>query len=423
MALESSIKALDAHAYDDLLVKLYVDEALLPYQRARYSKLLRDFKDAFGAKEVKVCSAPGRSEIIGNHTDHQHGCVVATAVNLDALAAATRQKRYVDIISDGKALKRIDLTDLAFYEEEKGTSESLVKGVLKALKDAGYQIGGFQAYLTSDVKIGAGLSSSAAFEMLIAVIIEGLYNKRIDRAVMAKAGQYAENVYFGKPSGLMDQCASAFGGLIHLDFSDTEALKVQALNVNFQKFAHRLCIVDTKGSHADLTAEYAAIPNEMHAVAAYFHKEYLAEVPVQDFYAHLAKLKGKVSDRAVLRAHHFFQENRRVEELVRALKNDSFTDFKRLIKESGDSSFKYLQNVFNVKNPEHQGLALALAISEEVLGQRGVVRVHGGGFAGTIQAFVAEECAQEYVKTMDRIFGKGSCQCLEIRQVGCTTVF
>ena len=282
-----SEKQLDATIED-----LYGDASLLDYQRDRYIKAIDKYVSLYGEGDVSIYSAAGRSEVGGNHTDHQHGCVLAAAINLDCIAIVSKQEDVVKIVSDGFDIKEIHLDDLEKKQEEEGTSEGLVRGVLSKLKEEGYTIGGFKAFITSDVLVGAGLSSSAAFETIIGTIISGLYNDmKIDMVTVAKVGQYAENVYFGKPCGLMDQCGCAVGGLISIDFKDTNAPVIEHVDVDFGKFHHSLCIVDTKGSHADLTDEYAAIPQEMKKVANYFGKDYLREVSEEDFYNSIAKLR------------------------------------------------------------------------------------------------------------------------------------
>ena len=291
---------------------------------------------------------------------------------------------------------------------------------MSKLKELGYNIGGFKAFITSDVLVGAGLSSSAAFETIIGTIIDGLYNDMsIDMVTIAKVGQYAENVYFGKPCGLMDQCACAVGGLISIDFKDTEHPVVNHVDVDFSKYNHSLCIVDTKGSHADLTDAYGAIPAEMKDVAHYFGKEFLREVDEKEFFDHLADVRAAVkNDREILRAIHFFKENARVPQIVEALNNDDFDLFKKLINESGNSSYKYLQNVYADFDYKNQAVSAALALSEIVLGDHGVARVHGGGFAGTIQAFVENDFVVEYKSQIEKLFGEGSCHVLKVRKLG-----
>ena len=406
--------------YDEMLEDLYEDAGLVDYQKDRYANALNKFIELYGDENVSIYSAAGRSEISGNHTDHQHGRVLAGSINLDAIGVVARQDNVINVVSDSFNIAPIHLNDLDKKDEEEGTSEALIRGVVSKLKELGYNIGGFKAFITSDVLVGAGLSSSAAFETIIGTIIDGLYNDMsIDMVTIAKVGQYAENVYFGKPCGLMDQCACAVGGLISIDFKDTEHPVVKHVDVDFSKYDHSLCIVDTKGSHADLTDAYGAIPTEMKDVAHYFGKEFLREVDEKEFFAHLADVRAAVkNDREILRAIHFFKENARVPQIVEALNNDDFDLFKKLIKESGNSSYKYLQNVYADFDYKHQAVSAGLALSEIVLGNHGVSRVHGGGFAGTIQAFVENDFVPEYKKEIEKLFGEGSCHVLKVRKLG-----
>lgn len=373
----------------------------------------------YGDTDVEIYSAPGRSEVGGNHTDHQHGCVLAAAVNLDAIAVVGRVDNKIKVLSDDFDIAPINLEDLEIKKVEEGTSEALIRGVCARLKELGYNVGGFNAFITSDVLMGAGLSSSAAFETIIGTIISGLYNDMtIDPVVIAQVGQYAENVYFGKPCGLMDQCASSVGSLINIDFNDVAKPIVNKVDVDFSKFGHSLCIVDTKGSHADLTDEYAAIPMEMKKVANYFGKEFLREVDEEDFFNDIAGARKACQDRAVLRAIHLFEENKRVDQEVKALNNSDFETFKKVVKESGDSSYKFLQNVYANCDVQNQSVSIGLAMSEKIIGRNGVCRVHGGGFAGTIQAFVKDEFVTAYKTEIERVFGKGSCHVLKVRKYG-----
>ena len=406
--------------HNQLLEDLYEDSSLVDYQKDRYANALDKFIELYGDENISIYSAAGRSEISGNHTDHQHGCVLAGSINLDAIGVVARQDDVINVVSDSFNIKPIYLNDLDKKDEEEGTSEGLIRGVVSKLKELGYNIGGFKAFITSDVLVGAGLSSSAAFETIIGTIIDGLYNDMsIDMVTIAKVGQYAENVYFGKPCGLMDQCACAVGGLISIDFKDTEHPVVKHVDVDFSKYDHSLCIVDTKGSHADLTDAYGAIPTEMKDVAHYFGKEFLREVDEKEFFDHLADVRAAVkNDREILRAIHFFKENARVPQIVEALNNDDFDLFKKLIKESGNSSYKFLQNVYADFDYKNQAVSAALALSEIVLGDHGVARVHGGGFAGTIQAFVENDFVVEYKSQIEKLFGEGSCHVLKVRKLG-----
>lgn len=413
------VEELNNKKYDELLNDIYVDTNLLDYQRERYVKAINKYVSLYGDTDVEIYSAPGRSEVGGNHTDHQHGCVLAAAVNLDAIAVVGRVDNKIKVLSDDFDIAPINLEDLEIKKVEEGTSEALIRGVCARLKELGYNVGGFNAFITSDVLMGAGLSSSAAFETIIGTIISGLYNDMtIDPVVIAQVGQYAENVYFGKPCGLMDQCASSVGSLINIDFNDVAKPIVNKVDVDFSKFGHSLCIVDTKGSHADLTDEYAAIPMEMKKVANYFGKEFLREVDEEDFFNDIAGARKACQDRAVLRAIHLFEENKRVDQEVKALNNSDFETFKKVVKESGDSSYKFLQNVYANCDVQNQSVSIGLAMSEKIIGRNGVCRVHGGGFAGTIQAFVKDEFVTAYKTEIERVFGKGSCHVLKVRKYG-----
>ena len=406
--------------YRDLLADIYIDKEKIQYQTIRYINALQEYEKAFGSSEVEIYSAPGRSEIGGNHTDHQHGEVLAASINNDAIAIVKKlEEPVVKIISDGYKLITIPLDDLEKKNSEEGTTASLIRGVLAGTREHGYTIGGFQAYVTSDVLIGAGLSSSAAFETIIGTILSGLYNDMSISAIeIAIIGQFAENIYFGKPCGLMDQMACSVGSLVHIDFANPEKPVVNQVEFDLDGHGYSLCITDTKGSHADLTADYAAIPEEMKKVAVYFGKEVLRDVTKKELFANLDDIRAAVNDRAVLRAIHFTEENERVQKEVSALQADNFTDFLDTVKASGDSSFKYLQNVYTNHDVEHQNVSIALAASDSILGKDGVSRVHGGGFAGTIQAFVKNTTVQEYKHAMDAIFGEGSCNILKIRKYG-----
>lgn len=404
--------------YDDLFNDVYIDLHLLDKQKERYIKAVEKFISLYGDKEVTIISVPGRSEVCGNHTDHQHGQVLAAAINLDIIAVVSKQET-VKVLSDDYDLKEINVQDLEKRDDEAGTSEGLIRGVLSRFQQLGYHIGGFEAYMTSDVLQGSGLSSSAAFEVMIGTILSALYNDMtVDPVLIGQIGQYSENVYFEKPCGLMDQCACSVGSLIHIDFKDNNHPVVEKIDVDFSSYHHSLCIVDVHASHADLTADYASIPSEMKAVASCFDKEFLRDVDENEFYQQLPSIREKVSDRAILRAIHLFNENKRVEHIVQALNNNDFTQFKKIIVESGDSSFKYLQNVYSNHDVDHQAVSLALALSQNILGSHGVCRVHGGGFAGTMQAFVEDDYVAIYQEKIEAVFGKGSCHVLKIRKYG-----
>ena len=393
-------------------------------QAERYASAASEFETMFGRKPERFFSAPGRTEVGGNHTDHNCGCVLAAGVSLDVIAAVVpTDDGIIRIKSKGFPMDTVDTADLDIKDDEDNTSAALIRGVAAGMKKRGYKLGGFMAFTTSNVLKGSGLSSSAAFEVLVGTIISGLYNEfRASPVEIAQVSQFAENIYFGKPSGLMDQMASSVGSFITIDFGDTSKPVIEAIDFDFAASGHRLCIVDTKGSHADLTPDYAAIPTEMKAVAQYFGKEVLRQVDRAEVTANIPELREKLGDRAVLRAMHFFAENQRVRKQADALKAHDFKRFLALINESGNSSYKYLQNIYAPSHPEQQGLSLALFIASDVLQGDGACRVHGGGFAGTIQAFVPEEKLAYFKRRMETVFGKGSCYVLSIRPFGGTEV-
>lgn len=391
----------------------------------RYSNACDRFAHYFGEdRDVELFSAPGRTEVGGNHTDHQLGCVLAGGVNLDVIAVVSKNDEgIVRIKSKGFDMDVIDTAELTPVESEKERSSSLIRGVCARIKELGYDIGGFDAYTTSNVFKGSGLSSSAAFEVLVGTIISYIYNDgKIDAVTIAKCSQYAENVFFGKPSGLMDQMASSVGGFVGIDFGDKENPIIEKVDFDFAAQNHSLCIVNTGGNHADLTCEYAAVPAEMRNVAECFGKTALRQVDEAEFYARMAEIREKCGDRAVLRSIHFFDDNRRAVEEKKALQNGDFNGFLKLVRESGQSSFMFLQNVYAASAPVEQGLSIALALSGKVLGDRGAYRVHGGGFGGTIQAFVPNDLLESYINTIEGVFGKGSCYVLKIRPLGGTKI-
>lgn len=406
--------------YDNLFLDIYVDEDKISYQKQRYVNAIESYIEEFGEGDVEIYSAPGRSEVGGNHTDHQHGEILAASINLDAIGIVKKtDDMKVSILSKGYTLTTISLENLDMQEEEKETTIALIKGVVAGLANRGYKIGGFKAYITSDVLIGAGLSSSAAYETLIGNIVSGLYNNMsVSAEEIAIIGQFAENVYFGKPCGLMDQMACSVGNMVHVDFADINNPKVEKVTFDLNKYGYSLCITDTKGSHADLTADYAAVPEEMKKVAAFFGKEVLLGLTVDDILENIVKVREQVGDRGVLRALHFIRENERVQKEVSYLSDEDIEGFLKTVVASGNSSYKYLQNVYSNADVQHQNVSLALAISEDFLGDNGVSRVHGGGFAGTIQAFVKNDIVIEYQKIMDKVFGQGACSVLKIRKYG-----
>ena len=365
-------------------------------------------------------SAPGRTEISGNHTDHQCGCVLAAAVDLETVALVTlNNSSSICIRSEGYPETVIELDDLNIREEERNTSAALIRGVAAAFVQRGAQLKGFDAEVRSSVLPGSGLSSSAAFEVLMGTICNELFFERKLSAVeIAQIGQYAENVYFGKPSGLMDQAASSVGGMVYIDFADPEYPVVEQIEFDFEKAGHALCIIDSGASHADLTDEYAAIPRELKEICIHFGKKVLREIPEEKFIRAIPELRGQISDRAILRAIHFYQENRRVRQQKEALQKGDFDSFLQLATQSGHSSWMYLQNIKPAGAIEHQEVAVALALCDTLLKGRGAYRVHGGGFAGTVQAFVPVDLLDEFKHGIERVLGEDSCRVLHIRNEG-----
>ena len=387
---------------------------------AKKQVLDRGFADAFGGSPDRYFSAPGRTEISGNHTDHQRGRVLAAAVNLDTVAAVRcNGTNTIRILSKGYPMSIVELDNLTPVEGEINTTPALIRGVAARFTQLGCHVEGFDAYCESTVLPGSGLSSSAAYEVLIGTIINHLFfGGKVSQPEIAMIGQYAENVFFGKPCGLMDQMASAVGNLITIDFFDKDNPAIKPVSVDFSAYGHALCIIDSGADHADLTDEYAAVPGEIKAVAAYFDKEVLTQIDEKDFYAAIPALRKACGDRAVLRAVHFYQENARVPKQVEALEKGDFETFLKLVKESGHSSYMYLQNVIPAGYKQHQDVAVALALCEHYLAGRGAYRVHGGGFAGTVQAFVPFDILETFVAGMDAALGEGACHVLSIRPQG-----
>ena len=410
---------------DAKLIELYGGEAL-DVQRARYLKACDGFVSSFpdSTAEVTVFSAPGRTEICGNHTDHQHGCVLAAAVDLDVIGiAAFNGGNVIRVQSEGHDLNTVDISNTEPSVSEKETSDALIRGVAAGFKKRGLTVGGFDTYTTSNVLSGSGLSSSAAFEVLIGTMIDEHFNSGKAGAIeIAKMGQFAENEYFGKKSGLMDQTVCSVGSAVFMDFEDTSAPKVTAAACDLDKYGYTLFITDTKGSHADLSDDYSAVPSEMFSVAKVLGKEYLRACDENEFYERIPELRNKCTDRAILRAGHFFAENKRAAIAAKAIESGAIAHFLDVIKKSGLSSAMWLQNLYSSKDPSQQGITLALAISEKTLHGAGAYRVHGGGFAGTIQAFVPNELAEKYRDVMDSVFGEGSCKKLRIRNAGGTRI-
>lgn len=406
-------------------IKLYgKDSKVLETQKQRYINALEKFSKLYPNRdEIEIYSASGRTEIGGNHTDHQHGCVLAAAVNLDVIGiVAFHNEKVIRVKSEGYDAFEVELSDLSVKKGETG-SAAIIRGIASKFSSFGVEVSGFDMYSTSDVLCGSGISSSAAFETLVGTIIDIHYNEGKAGAVeIAKIGQYAENVYFGKNSGLMDQMVSSVGGLVSIDFNDTEKPLIKNFNFDFDSKGYSICVTDTKGSHANLTGDYVAIRNEMEQVAAFFEKSYLRQVEEKNFYENISKIRKTCSDRAVIRATHFFDDNNRAIQEAKALMNDDLEEFLKLVQESGDSSATLLQNLYSLLSPTKQEIPLAIMMSKKILNGKGAVRVHGGGFAGTIQAFVPKEVEAEYISKMNNIFGEGSCHKLRIRPVGGTKI-
>ena len=408
---------------DDILSALYTSQNV-PKQKKRYTQAINKFSSVYPNRDdIHIYSASGRTEIGGNHTDHQHGCVIAAAVDLDVIGvAAFHNDGVVRICSEGYDAFEISANDLGIHSGETGTP-AIVRGILSKFSGICGNIGGFDMYITSDVLSGSGISSSAAFENLISTAIDTYYNDKKAGAVeIAKIGQYAENVYFGKNSGLMDQMVSSAGGFVFVDFRNVDEPYIERISFNFGSTGHKLIITDTKGSHSDLTEDYTAIRSEMETVAKQFGKKVLREVNETEFRRRIPELRKKISDRAVLRAVHFFNENKRACDEAESLKNGDFSGFMKLVRQSGASSGNYLQNLYSSKTPLRQEIPLAIMTATGILGERGAVRVHGGGFAGTIQAFVPDELENDYISAMNELFGDDSCYILSVRPLGGTEV-
>ena len=405
-------------AYDNSFSMLYGDVSAA---RARYLRACESFEGIFAEKEgIRLFSAPGRTEVGGNHTDHQHGCVLAGGVNLDVIAVtAPNNDGKVRIKSEGYDMDVIDITELEKNTAEHGRASALIRGVLSRFKELGADISGFNAYTTSNVLKGSGLSSSAAFEVLVGNIVNGMFfNNKADEITIAKIGQYAEREYFGKPCGLLDQMASSLGGFTYADFFNPADPITEKINLDIHSFGYTLCVVDTGGNHANLTQDYADITIECKEISNKLGVDFLRDADQNRFYNSIAELRRACGDRAVLRAFHFFNENDRVEKQKAALKTRDFEGFLKLVNESGESSYDYLQNLYSNSAVSEQGLPLAIALTKKFLNGKGACRVHGGGFAGTIQCYIPSELLADYKKTIEAVFGENSCCVLNIRPVG-----
>ena len=413
-------------AYDQRLAYIY-GEAAVSAQKERYAHAIDCFIELYGTeREAALYSVAGRSELAGNHTDHNRGAVIAASIDLDIIAvAAPTEENVIRVKSEGFDEDVVDITEYTAPRAiTEGHSDDLIAGVAAGFLANGYAIGGFVAYTTSNVLKGSGISSSAAFENMIGNILSHLYNGgRVDNVEIAKISQYAENAFFHKPCGLMDQVACAVGGIVGIDFADPKAPVIEKLDFDFSAAGYNLCIVNTGGNHADLTDDYASVPTEMKAVAKFLGKEVLRETDEAAVIAAIPALRAAVGDRAILRALHFFAENKRVKTMTEALRNGDTSAFFAGVLASGRSSFCYLQNVYTTKNLTEQGLSLALRLAEGVLADKPAAwRVHGGGFAGTIQAFVPSANVEEFRSVMDAAFGDGCCMVLRIRPVGAVQI-
>ncbi|MBQ8203047.1 MAG: galactokinase [Clostridia bacterium] len=404
--------------YDKTFEAIYNDTAAA---RSRYLKALDGFCELYGDRDnIRLFSAPGRTEIGGNHTDHQHGCVLAGSVDCDVIAVVSANGAdTVSVKSEGYPRDYVNINELAPDSDEYGHASALIRGVMAQFKELGYKIGGFDAYTTSNVLKGSGLSSSAAFEVLISNIVNSLFcEEKVDAVSIAKISQTAENVYFGKPSGLLDQMASSVGGFTYADFNDPKNPQIEKIDLDLSLSGKTLCVVDTGGNHSDLTGDYADITLECKAVSNYLGVDFLRDADTDRFYRELSAIRKECGDRAALRAFHFFNENDRVLSQRAALKQKDFDEFFRLVNESGESSYNYLQNLYSTSNVSEQGLSLAIALTKKFLKGEGACRVHGGGFAGTIQCYIPNELLADYKAMIEAVFGEGSCMVLKIRSLG-----
>ena len=419
--IEEAIGILNGKGIDEKMTDIYVDKSKIPYEKERYVKAINKYRTYFNGDEIELFSAPGRSEIGGNHTDHQRGEVLAASINKDAIAVASKlDEPLVKVMSDGYRERiTISLNDLEKKVEEEGTTNALIRGVLVKMRMNGHNIGGFQAYVTSDVLIGAGLSSSAAFETLIGTILSYMYNDgEVTPIEIAKIGQYAENIYFGKPCGLMDQMACSVGNIVGIDFCDPQEPVIRPLSLSPEEAGHQLVIVSAGHGHADLTDEYAAIPAEMKAVAALFDAPVLRSIRYDELMEKSQQIREQCGDRALLRAIHFVTENQRAILAADAVEKNDFPAFLSLLNASGDSSLLCLQNISPASEPASQGIALALAAAKQLLGGTGACRVHGGGFAGVIMVMLPNELVEEYIAYIEKAMGEGSAYRMSIRPYG-----
>ncbi len=425
VSLEQAERSLRTGEMDAVICNVYgCGSGEERYYRDRMLQVIDGYRHCFGEAKIELFSAPGRTELGGNHTDHQNGNVLAGSVNLDVVACASpNDSKMIRIVSEGYPQEEIDLSDLTPQPAEVNHTAALIRGVAAAIYKRGYTVGGFNCYMTSNVLGGSGLSSSAAYEVAVGTIMNRFFCERQLTAVdIAKIGQYAENIYFGKPCGLLDQMAASVGGIIAVDFGSTETPVVTRVDYAMKESGYTLCIIDTGGDHKELTGAYAAIPEEMGSIAAAFGKTVLREVDEDSFLREIPALRTQYGDRAVLRAMHFFAETKRAVEEKQALENKDFSRFLELVNESGRSSAMYLQNVYAGISTLQQEMLISIALAEKLLHGRGAVRVHGGGFAGTIQAFVPNDMLDEFKQKIEAVLGAGSCHVLNIRPVGGTVL-
>ena len=418
MNISAVKKLISDGSFNEQFALLYQD---VEVAKVRYLKACDSFLDIFGDRDnIRIFSAPGRTEVGGNHTDHQHGRVLAGSVDLDIIGiVSANDSKTIRIKSEGFKMDEVDFTNLEINSSEIGRAASLIRGMCAAFNKNGFNFGGFDAYTTSNVMKGSGLSSSAAFEVFVGTTMNYMFNDgTINPVEIAKMSQFSESVYFGKPCGLLDQSASALGGFTAIDFKNTEKPVVENIKFDLESQNHVLCVVDTGGNHANLTQDYADITIECRNISNFFNEGFLRDVNQDDFFENIAEIKKQFGDRAVLRAIHFFAEDKRADDEKLALKNNDFEFFLKLINESGNSSYKYLQNTYSNSNVHEQGLCLGLALTERFLNGRGACRVHGGGFAGTIQCFIPNELIDSYKEMIEKVFGQGSCYILKIRPVG-----
>ncbi|WP_295268013.1 galactokinase family protein [uncultured Catenibacterium sp.] len=388
-------------------------------QLSRYRDALQSFIDYYGDQDVMILSVPGKCEIGGNHTDHQHGRVLASAIQLDSICIVAKQERYAKVIYNELSINEIDTENIKYNVAKKGTMESLITGVLFGLNQKNYHIGGFNAYIDCRIPRNVGLGSSANFNIMIGTIINYLYNEgKIENQYLVQIGRFATNTFYCKPSGLMNECVCCVGGFIKVDFKDTNLPDIHKLNIDFSNFDYALCCVNSNMMRSDNTVDYDTIPNEMIKVANFFKKDVLREVSFDEFMKNYRLVRARVGDRPALRALHFFKEEDRVLKQSEALEKGDFNTFLKLVKESGDSTFKALQNIYPQGSTRHQNIGTAIVLSENFLGEDGVVKVNGGGFSGTMLAFVKTDRISEYVTYMDSVIGKGSCHIIHTREQG-----